>query len=492
MRSAFLQLVIVFVGSVAIAAPDSAAAHDPFTTTLRGDHDILTAIYSKAARAGDAFPSIRFQASKIHGIGRAYFFFNARKLPAAEAVLVRGTQSSKDRVVPMLLKGFVFLNRSTGEDRRVPAALSIIRGRARIQFLSEHSPRQARAARLFALSWKLTIGQSVVARVSTKQNGALLSKLCDSHTHEKAQTQSVTTPPTKLTTQARVITISTDADPEWYAIYGDASNAEIAATINAAEAIFERQLGIRFSLVRQHVYVSTSPYISPDASVLLASFKANPENPANLGFSPATFDWDVDVKHLFTGKDLAGNVIGLSYVGAICWSSKNAYGLTQNLSRELNITTFMHEVGHTLGAAHDTTDADSIMYPTLGIKRYFSPQSVQQINGMLAVNGKCIAEQLVGANLANATISLRRRFVKDGRALLISGQLLSNLGVPLPGENVALTLNKRVVMVTTKADGTFSFRLNLASVRRPRLTVFARTANGETETGKPLIVAVRV
>jgi hypothetical protein len=102
-------------------------------------------------------------------------------------------------------------------------------------------------------------------------------------------------------TTARVVTLSTDADPEWYAVYGELSNATIASIVNAAEAIFEKQLGVRFALVRQHVYIGTSAYVSSDASELLRSFAKNPENPANLGLSPLTFNEDVDAKHLFTG-----------------------------------------------------------------------------------------------------------------------------------------------------------------------------------------------
>ncbi|MFO0001754.1 MAG: hypothetical protein ACK559_11550, partial [bacterium] len=50
---------------------------------------------------------------------------------------------------------------------------------------------------------------------------------------------------------ARVVTISTDADPEWYQKYGDQSNAVIASLINATEAIYNRQLGLRFRIVKQ-------------------------------------------------------------------------------------------------------------------------------------------------------------------------------------------------------------------------------------------------
>lgn len=497
MRSLLAYIVMALVVVHATSATEASAANHPFKTTVAGDHSRLTALVNTPARAGARFPAVRLQAAQIFGIGSAHFVFNARKLPAAEAVLVRGGRSMKDTTVPTLLKGYALMNRHSGNAHRVPAALSVIKGSVRVQFSTAHAHQQAKAVRLYAVTWKLAQAPAVHARVSTKQNGALLNKLCDSHTEMKrhahaVHSMQVAASPAKVTTQARVVTLSTDADPEWYAQYGDVSNAEIAAVVNAAEAIFERQLGVRFALVRQHVYMSGSPYSSHDASALLTSFAKNPENPANLGFSPLTFDQDVDIKHLFTGKDLIGNVIGLSYVGAICWSPKNAYGLTQNITRELNITTFLHEVGHTLGAGHDTNDAGGIMYPNLGIKRYFSPVSVEQMNRTLELNNRCISEEMVGANLANATLTLRQRQARDRRSVLLTGKLISNLSMPLPGETVKLTLNKRVVFAITDTTGSFSYRLKLSSLRKGRnLKVFAQTANNETAIPNAIKVQVR-
>lgn len=497
MRSLLAHIVMALVVVHVASAAEAYAANHPFKTTVSGNHSGLSSIANTPARAGDRFRIVRLQAKQIFGIGSAQFVFNARKLPAAEAVLVTSDRSIKDTTVPTLLKGYVLINRHSGKTHRLPAALSVIKGVVRIQFSTARTQRQAKAARMYAVTWKLVQRSSVQARVSTKQSGALLNKLCDTHSAAEGHAHTVhskelPTPPTKVMTQARIVTLSTDADPEWYAQYGDASNAEIAAVVNAAEAIFERQLGIRFALVRQHVYVGTSPYTSNDASTLLASFAKNPENPANLGYSPLTFDQDVDIKHLFTGKDLIGNVIGLSYVGAVCWSPKNAYGLTQNIARELNITTFMHEVGHTLGAGHDTSDVGGIMYPNLGIKRYFSPLSIDQMNRMLALNGKCISEEMVGANLANATLTLRQRQARDRRSVLLTGKLISNLSMPLPGEMVKLTLNKKVVFAVTDTKGSFSYRLKLSrATRGKRLTVFAQTANNETAIPNAIKVQVR-
>ena len=488
-----LKITTIAALTIIAAAANCEAQTKPFQALISGDAQSLVALNKKPAKAGDSFDAINIKAEGVLNIGTVNFVFDKRKLPAAQAVFVSGDKSRKDLNVPLLLKGSAFLNRNGGDDRRVSAALSLIKGEVRIQFLASDFARSAKAPRLYSISWKINEQAPIIARVATKQNGQLLKKLCDEHKHQTGKTLSTlaASAPAKAITSARIVTLSTDADPEWYAVYGELSNATIASIVNAAEAIFEKQLGVRFALVRQHVYIGTSPYVSSDASELLRSFAKNLENPANLGLSPLTFDDDVDAKHLFTGKDLTGNVIGLSYVGALCWSSKDAYGLSQNTTQDLNITTFLHEMGHTFGASHDTADVGSIMYPNLGIKRYFSTTSLTQIRGFLATNGKCVAEQLVGANLTNASLTLQSKRTKDRRTLVLKGNLLSNLASPLPGEMIKITLNKKVVFAMTDAAGAFVYKVRLSGLKVKKLAISAQTLNSETAVAKPLMVPVR-
>jgi hypothetical protein len=114
------------------------------------------------------------------------------------------------------------------------------------------------------------------------------------------------------------------------------------------------------------------------------------------------------------------------------------------------------------------------------------------MNRMLALNGKCISEEMVGANLANATLTLKQRQARDRRSVLLTGKLISNLSMPLPGEMVKLTLNKKVVFAVTDTKGSFSYRLKLSrATRGKRLTVFAQTANNETAIPNAIKVQVR-
>jgi hypothetical protein len=290
----------------------------------------------------------------------------------------------------------------------------------------------------------------------------------------------------------RVVTISTDADAEWYAKFGENSNVEIAAIINAAEAIYDKYLGIRFGIVRQHVYTGESPYVMTDSSKLLAAFAKNPENVANLSFSPLTFNEDVDLKHLFTGKDLDGQTVGLSYVGAVCWAPASAYGLTQGMGRDLTVGIFAHEVGHSLGAQHDAADFGSVMSPIVNTNGYFSTTSMSQINKHLALMGKCVQEEILRPNLVNAKLTLKRKRSADGRVLKFYGRLVSAATKPIAGEIVKLTINTKTVLVMTDSEGLFSYVLKTQKIKAKRLTVFAQTVGSETSIAGALRVPVRI
>lgn len=476
------------LGLLVVGAQPALAAPRRYSATINGDLGGLSSLVAKPARTGDRFRTIRLTAKNVYGVGRAQIVINRRKLPPAEAVLVRQGKVSHDQVVPALFQGNAYLNRAKGEARRVPVSLSVIKGNLSFQFTKSTGSEALSRARVFRLHGKLSAGRSLAVRATSKPNSALSGKECSAKAGP-AKSAAAQVRAQDLTL-FRLITLSTDADPEWYAKYGDASNAEIAAIVNAAEVVYQEQLGIRFAIVRQHVYADGSPYVDLDASALLASFKKNPENPANLGFNLLTFNDDVDAKYLFTGKELNGTTVGLSYIGAMCWSSKDAYGLVQDVYREINVSAFLHEMGHTLGAQHDVSDATGIMYPQLGLdRRHFSPTSLDQINRHLSFFGKCVDEQLMKPSVANARITMKRAVSKNGKNLLIKGNVVSALGTPLANQLVSLTLNKKtVVEIITDEQGAFSYSIKKGRFQGTSLTVQAQL--GDDQFGTPMVLKI--
>jgi hypothetical protein len=428
----------------------------------------------RPADLGSRFSPIRMELSGVKGLPRLTFVFNRRKMPSAASEFVVGEQRHRDDVVPVLLQGTV---KSRGRTFRRRVAASIIGKKLSIVFARE---RNVLTPRIFTLTGVLAGRAHMNVRVSRLASSALAGKACDNDAVKRAAS-SIDSPRALALESVRVVTISTDADYEWYQKYGVNSNAEISAILNAAEAVYELELGIRFALVKMHTYVdSSSPYSSTNASTLLRSFATNPDNARNLALRPESFHQDVDVKYLFSGKNLDGTTVGLAYIGAACWSPKQAYGLVQNVRRDYNVTTFMHELGHTLGAGHDDSDRSGIMYPSLGVKTSFSELSKHQISRHLAGFGKCIEEKTIAPNLHNADLSLQ---VKIKKSVRVVAELRSNTGSLLSGTSIVFTFNKRRVTKYTNAKGRAILRINRKKIgRRKSAIVRASTLDGEVET----------
>ncbi|MEY4701491.1 MAG: hypothetical protein RL326_1678 [Pseudomonadota bacterium] len=472
----------------------NASAITPFRARAKLSSAQMTAHVRTPAKLGASFQPISIELKNVRGLGHVRVVLNKRKLPSAEACFVRASgRCERDLKVAFLLRGTASIRGSARQVTTVPAAASVIDGRARIQFQSPRHGATGHRQRVYSIHWKLGARNDTSVHVASKPHSVMHGKVCaTAHNSEMAPRALAAKVVASGAESYRVVTISTDADAEWYAKFGENSNVEIAAIINAAEAIYDKYLGIRFGIVRQHVYTGASPYVMTDPSNLLSAFAKNPENVANLAFSPLTFNEDVDLKHLFTGKELDGQTVGLSYVGAVCWAPASAYGLTQGVGRDLTVGIFAHEVGHSLGAQHDEADFGSVMSPIVNTNGYFSATSMSQINKHLAVMGKCVQEEMLRPNLVNAKLTLKRKRSADGRVLKFYGRLVSAGTKPIAGEIVKLTINTKTVLVMTDSEGVFSYVLKTRKIKAKRLTVFAQTVNSETSIPGALRVPVRI
>lgn len=137
-----------------------------------------------------------------------------------------------------------------------------------------------------------------------------------------------------------------DCDFEFMAFHGGPVGAtlQVERVINTVNFQYEPEVSIRHEI--GDVIVRTSPtYSTIDPEGLLVQFR-------NL-WNAQHQDIPRAVAHLFTGKEIAGNVIGIAYLSAIC--TEVGYGLSQSdccgsFAFATDLTS--HELGHNWGSGH--------------------------------------------------------------------------------------------------------------------------------------------
>jgi hypothetical protein len=517
-------LLVVLVLSFPVSAlARSAESSNPFASNFK-----LERVYQVASARGgkgelEAVPTVRLE-GQVHGVGFVDARFNVRRNKTWSASMRRLGREAKDEIDPVLLQGKLAAGGawSSAGERIFPVAASIIGKELKVSFPGRAKGSRKTWQRVYTI--KMTLDGSIVvrARVSSIPKSAARRGACgavndgvslgesvvpDQHAHSAfADTGSEVVPPIgteeepQTPSLARVVTISTDADPEWYQKYGEQSNAVIASLINATEAIYNRQLGLRFRIVKQHVYADTSPYMTTDAGMLLSAFTRNTENALNLGSDPATFHQDVDLKHLFTGKDIDGSIIGIAYIGVLCAVPSLSYGITQHYMEAANAGIFAHELGHNFGAGHDSSTREGLMFPSISIPpaQKFSDVSLGEITGHLSKYGSCISlEQMAprpdvtpGADpnyptqppLSAATLTLKRARVGSRGIPIVklSGSLISQNNAPIGAVGISLLVaGEKVGSAVTGSDGIFEFFVRMVLPRGRKVYVYVETEGGE-------------
>jgi hypothetical protein len=122
--------------------------------------------------------------------------------------------------------------------------------------------------------------------------------------------------------------VAIDADFQLFTLYGSDAEAlidHIEALVNAVNIQYESEVGIVHEITEILIRTSPAePYTTNDASTLLQQFRSvwNAEPLASI---------ERDFAHLFTGRNLTGNVASVAFIGVVC-NVPLAYGLTRDLA----------------------------------------------------------------------------------------------------------------------------------------------------------------
>jgi len=192
---------------------------------------------------------------------------------------------------------------------------------------------------------------------------------------------------TAVATATQQVNLSIVADTQYVATSPNGAEAQVLSQMNIVDGIFSEQVGVQFGITEIQVLSNNGPLTSTNSSTLLNQYRGFVGN-NNPGLS-----------HLFTGRNVDGNVIGIAFISAICTS--NGVGVTQAGGRgTLGALTAAHEFGHNFGSPHDNqagsacaaTPGNFLMNPSINGSNQFSQCSLEQISNVLSVRNSCLVE----------------------------------------------------------------------------------------------------
>lgn len=348
-----------------------------------------------------------------------------------------------------------FQGRVTFTSHLLPLAASKYKGTLTLTFPGKATGSEGRRQRLYTV--KVT---AKGVKISSVPRSYLPPASC-AETHESGIEEKRPVVLESTSVEARevvkVITFNAYTDPEWQSIYGGNSSAEVANAINVAESIYNRQLGIRLKVLS--ITHLSSRFANSSPSDLLNEFRVSPDAQG-----------DATLKSLFTGKDMDGGTVGIAYVGVVCYAPQYSFSVTQSY-RTLTGAIFAHEVGHNLGASHDFTSPDSLMYPSISYNQAgFSSKSLQEVRTHLNYFGDCLDTESMTPLLSGAKLTI----TKGKRSITI--KLRSALGTPLDNSLVRYTVNKKSYRRATSALGLITIPIK----RKGIVTVRASAVNDTT------------
>lgn len=175
------------------------------------------------------------------------------------------------------------------------------------------------------------------------------------------------------------VTVGVVADYEFYQKMSGDPEGAIIARWDIVDGIWSEQVGVKIALAPLTVLTSAKePFTRTDPNSLLAQLRTYRRG--------SSAQMATGVSHLMTGRDLDGNVVGISYMNSVC-NGDSADSLSEGAHSTLESALIAaHELGHNFNAPHDgetgacqSTPETYLMAPQINYSNQFSSCSLTQI-----------------------------------------------------------------------------------------------------------------
>lgn len=209
----------------------------------------------------------------------------------------------------------------------------------------------------------------------------------------------------------KVAEIATEADFEYTGGLGGsaAANSDILSIMNQVQAIYERDIGLTFTVSFQHTWdTPNDPYsASGDAVAVLREFT----DYWNANFAGSRGD----VAHMWTGKDLGGSA-GVAWTGVVCRSPLNAYGISDRETiAPFRVGIPAHEIGHNFNASHSDGQSGCDQTIMVAIQNQsntltFCQFSIGEITTFINANSACLGTASAGNPIDQTDFFVRQHY----------------------------------------------------------------------------------
>lgn len=190
-------------------------------------------------------------------------------------------------------------------------------------------------------------------------------------------------------------------DSKFNSYHGGRGAEEARAILNTTDGIFREQFGLALQIDTIVVIDSAADDPMNLGSVTMENMM---RNFSTYRKSSQALAGDIAMATLFSGNKNSDSALGLAWIGSACRTDGYDVSVVSPYRHADLLST--HEIGHTLGAQHDTdtacaSNSSNVMWPYLSssTQRTFSSCSKESVNLVIA-NGNCFIDTLdIGIDL---------------------------------------------------------------------------------------------